>query len=77
MVDTLDGYCQGLFEVRVALDRQYRMLGAHMGSTPILLHGFIKPDEKVPREECDRAFRHLADVNSNPEKHRLGHTYDD
>ena len=58
-VDTLDGYCQGLFEVRVSLDRQYRMLGAHMGEskTPTLLHCFIKPEERVENVECDPGVR--------------------
>ena len=75
-VETLDGYCAGLFEIRVSLGKQYRLLGTHMGKTPTLLHGFIKPGKKVRREECDRAFKHLADVSSDPEKHRVEHSYD-
>lgn len=77
MVDTLDGHCAGLFEVRVSLDRQYRILGAHNDrQEPTLLHGFIKPDDDVPEEDCDRAFVNKALAEAEPEKYRVEHRYE-
>ncbi len=77
LVDTLHGHCHGRFEVRVSEDKQYRILGAHMGRTPILLHSFDKPGRKVDTIECDRAFSRLAEVNSDPQRYRVEHSYDD
>src|SRR3990167_2146209 len=50
LVETLDGHCAGLFEVRVAVGRiQYRILGYHNAvREPTLVHPFIKPGAKVP-----------------------------
>lgn len=76
-VDTLTDHCQGLFEIRVPLDRQYRLLGAHENRTPTLLHGFVKPGDAVDEAECDRAFVKLERIHQDPDRHRAEHSYDD
>jgi len=78
LVDTLDGHCAGLFEVRVSHShRQYRILGSHMGvdRTPTLMHCFIKPDDRVSEEDCDQALLRKAQVEGDPNKHRVEHDY--
>jgi phage-related protein len=78
-VDTLDGHCSGLFEVRVARSgQQYRILGSHMGADrkPTLMHCFIKPGDKVPDEDCDQALSRKAQTEGDPGKHRLEHNYE-
>jgi phage-related protein len=77
-VDTLTGYCGGLFEVRVSQShQQYRILGSHMGAdrTPTLMHCFIKPDDKVSEKDCDHALLRKAQVEADPNKHRVEHDY--
>lgn len=78
LVDTLDGHCKGLFEIRVAWgNRQYRMLGTHNAERePVLLHGFIKPDDRVDQGECDRALARKAQVESGAKVHRVRHNYE-
>ena len=75
MVDTLDGECAGLFEIRVPLDRQYRMLGYHDGRKPTLVHCFIKPGDEVPVVECYRAREKQAHVEADPMSRRVEHNY--
>ena len=77
-VDTLDDHCAGLFEIRSSRQGvQYRILGAHNAEQkPVLLHGFIKPDDRVDERECDEAFARNAQVEANPRKHRAEHNYD-
>ena len=77
LVDTLDGRCDGLFEVRVSLSgQQYRILGSHSADRkPTLVHCFIKGDDRVPDEDCDRAQLSRAQVESDPAKHRVEHDY--
>ena len=77
-VDTLDGHCAGLFEIRSSRQGvQYRLLGAHNEEQkPVLLHGFIKPDDRVDERECDEAFARNAQVEANPGKHRTEHNYE-
>ena len=76
-VETLDGKCAGLFEVRVSLShQQYRILGSHSDDRkPTLLNCFIKPGKKVPEAECDRAFLRKDQVEANPKRHRVEHDY--
>jgi len=76
LVETLDGYCAGLFEVRVSLStQQFRILGAHRADrTPTLLHCFIKPGEDVPHADCDEANSRKAALQNDP-KRRVKHDY--
>lgn len=77
-VDTLDGHCAGLFEIRVPLShQQYRIIGSHMGAdrTPTLLHCFIKRGDKVPKVECDSAKEIKNKVLANPAMYRVEHNY--
>jgi len=78
LVDTLDDYCAGLFEVRVALSgQQYRILGSHSADRkPVLLHCFIKGGKRVPDEECDLANLKKAQVEADPRNHRVEHDYE-
>ena len=75
LVETLTDHCAGLFELRAALDGlQYRILGSHSADRkPVLLHCFIKPDDKVDEGECDRAFARKAQVEADPDMHRVEH----
>ena len=79
LVDTLtEGECQGLFEVRRKLSRiQYRLLGCHGPGQrqPTLLHGFIKPGNRVPEAECREAHRRRNAVEADPQKRRTLHDY--
>ncbi|MGB6837010.1 MAG: type II toxin-antitoxin system RelE/ParE family toxin [Dehalococcoidia bacterium] len=69
--------CAGLFEIRVKLGQEYRMMGTHMpGRKPTLLHCFIKPGKKVPTMECNRALSKKAQVTADPRKHRVEHNYE-
>lgn len=78
LVDTLDGHCAGLFEIRVEWGKQqYRMLGTHNAERePVLLHSFIKPDDRVEEGECDRALARKAQVESDAKVHRVRHNYE-
>ena len=71
----LDGQCDGLFELRVPLDKQYRILGFHFGRTPTLLHCFVKSGARVPPAECERANAKRARVMADPAKYRVEHYY--
>lgn len=78
LVDSLDGHCAGLFEVRSSrAGQQYRILGAHMGSErkPTLMHCFIKKDQKVSEKDCDTAFERMAEVEADPTNRRVEHNY--
>lgn len=78
LVETLDGACAGLFEIRAALQgKQYRILGAHnrTNRTPILMHPFINPGGKVDVAECSQARKQLAQANTNLAKHQVEHNY--
>ena len=79
-VDTLDGHCAGLFEIRVAVSRlQYRILGSDTDredNEPTLLHCFVKTGKKVPHKDCDHALLRKAEVEANPHKRRVEHNYE-
>jgi len=74
----VDAVCDGLFEIRVSLSRQqYRILGVHTpDQKPMLLHGFIKPERKVPNEECAQAQAKREQFEADPAKHRVEHNYE-
>lgn len=77
-VDTLTGDCQGLFEVRAEISGiQYRLLGCHDTGerTPTLLHGFIKPGNKVPQPECDTALDRKEKVRGDIGNRRELHDF--
>ncbi len=76
LVDTLDGHCAGLFEIRVSLShQQFRILGGHTAERkPTLLHCFIKPGDEVPHEECDRANKNQEALRTDPAR-RVEHDY--
>jgi hypothetical protein len=78
LVDTVtDRACDGLFEIRVQLKRrQYRILGAHNGREPNLLHCFVKPGAAVPQADCQRAHRNRELVVADPARHRVEHVYE-
>jgi phage-related protein len=77
-VDTLDGHCAGLFEIRVShMRHQYRILGMHRERSPVLLHCFDKRGGEVPEGECHRAFVRAETVVANPAHHAVRHDYDD
>ena len=77
LVDTLDGSCDGLFEVRVSLSgRQYRILAFHTPDRkPTLLHCFIKSGKRVPDAECERARLKKVQVETDAMMHRVEHDY--
>lgn len=78
LVDTLtDGACDGLFEIRVPLRRkQYRILGAHNGREPTLLHCFVKRGAAVAQAHCERAHRNRELMEADPARHRVEHVYE-
>jgi hypothetical protein len=71
----LDEQCAGLFELRVPLDKQYRILGFHLDRTPTLVHCFVKRDAAVPPIECQRANEKKARVLADPAQRRVEHYY--
>jgi len=80
VVDTLDGDCAGLFEVRAALNNvQYRILGKHTPQRePTLLFCFTKTGfkiNKVPKLFCLEAFARAARSAADPLKARRQHSY--
>lgn len=60
LVDHLEG---GIWEVRSRLGtRIARVLFALDGDTMVLLHGFIKKEQKTPRQELDLAKERLKQL---------------
>lgn len=60
LVDHLDG---DIWEVRIRLDRRIaRVLFASEDGLMILLHGFIKKDQKTPKPELDLAKDRLKQL---------------
>lgn len=60
LVDHLDG---DIWEVRIRLDRRIaRVLFASEDGLMILLHGFIKKDQKTPKPELDLARDRLKQL---------------
>jgi len=60
LVDHLDG---DIWEVRIRLDRRIaRVLFVTEGGLMILLHGFIKKDQKTPKSELDLAKDRLKQL---------------
>ena len=72
-VDTLtDRACDGLFEIRVPLNgTQYRILGAHNGREPNLLHCFVKRGAEVPQADCELAHVNRQIVMADLAKRRV------
>ena len=57
LVDHIEG---GIWEVRIKLDNRIaRVLFVIVNKTMILLHGFIKKDQKTPKPELDLAKQRL------------------
>jgi len=57
LVDHIEG---GIWEVRIKLDNRIaRVLFVIVNKTMILLHGFIKKDQKTPKPEFDLAKQRL------------------
>ncbi len=68
LVDHLDG---DLWEVRSKLDNRIaRILFVLVGETMVLLHGFIKKDQKTPKPELDLAKQRLKTLRGKNERHR-------
>lgn len=60
LVDHLGG---DIWEVRIKLDRRIaRVLFATEGRTMILLHGFIKKEQKTPKPDLDLAKDRLKQL---------------
>lgn len=57
----LVGHLEGdIWEVRVKLDNRIaRILFVTFNNTMVLLHGFIKKDQKTPKSELDLAHKRL------------------
>ena len=56
----VDGFGQGLFEVRTGWDGNiYRVLFCFAGTTIVLLHGFQKRRQKTPKADVDLARRRM------------------
>ena len=69
----------GLFELRVQDEdgQQYRILYAHTKNRkPTLLHGFFKPDEKLPPGDKRIAARRRADLFANLAERQVEYRYD-
>lgn len=61
----VDGFGQGLFEVRTSLDGNiYRVLFCLDGSTMVLLHAFTKKAQKTPKPDIDIARKRQKEVNT-------------
>jgi len=59
----VDGFGGGLFEVRTSHDGNiYRVLFCLVGSTVVLLHGFMKKTEKTPDQDVEIAKKRQKDV---------------
>ncbi len=59
----VDGLGGGLFEVRTSTDGNInRVLFCLDGATMVLLHGFQKKTQKLPRSELDLARRRMKDA---------------
>jgi len=60
----------GIYELRVRLQRvNYRMLYFfHRDSAVVLSHGLVK-ERRVPPKEIDRAVKHRAKYEQDPEQH--------
>lgn len=59
----VDGFGDGLFEVRTSLDRNiYRVLFCLDTSTMVLLHGFKKKSQRAPKVDLDLAKRRQKEV---------------
>jgi phage-related protein len=59
----VDGLCAVLFEVRTSLSGNiYRVLFCLDGATMVLLHGFQKKTQKLPKSELDLARRRMKDA---------------
>lgn len=54
----------GLWEVRIRLDNRIaRVLFVLSGSTMVLLHGFIKKQQKTPKDELELAHERYKESN--------------
>jgi phage-related protein len=59
----VDGLGAGLFEVRTSLSGNiYRVLFCLDGAPMVLLHGFQKKTQKLPKSELDLARRRMKDA---------------
>jgi phage-related protein len=59
----VDGLGAGLFEVRTSLGGNiFRVLFCLDGATMVLLHGFQKKTQKLPKSELDLARRRMKDA---------------
>lgn len=58
----VDGFGDGLFEVRTSLDGNiYRVLFCLEGSTMILLHGFMKKTQQTPKQDVGIARKRMSE----------------
>lgn len=69
----------GLFQLRThdKSGSQYRILFAHTpNQRPTLLHGFFKPDKKLPPGDKAIAAERRADLLANLAEHQVEYRYD-
>lgn len=59
----VDSFGDGLFEVRTSHDKNiYRVLFCIVGSTMVLLHGFMKKTQATPKQDKELACKRQRDV---------------
>lgn len=59
----VDCFGEGLHEVRTTYDKNiYRVLFCIVGSTMVLLHGFMKKSQATPRKDRELARSRQRDV---------------
>lgn len=49
-----------LYELRIRGTQEVRVFYACFGKTVVMLHGFLKKIQKIPRRELEIAYKHLV-----------------
>lgn len=50
-----------LYELRIRGTQEVRIFYACFKKTIVMLHGFIKKTQKIPKRELEKAYKHLLD----------------
>jgi len=66
----VDGFGEGLWEVRSTHGVEYRVLFAIVGGTMYLLHGFVKQTKATTKADKDLARQRLAELKANEKKRK-------
>jgi phage-related protein len=63
----VDGFVDGLFEVRTSLEGNiYRVMFCIEGSTIVLAHGFTKKSQKTPKSNLELARKRQRAAEDDP-----------